>query len=108
MSDDWNNCVMVIILFIILFIYYSYLKTILELKRDWVNFKCNPLYMLFSSFKKPKSKENSNNFQRCVKQVFNDTYTETDVQTSIANSWANTTSGLAAGQNIENNANPII
>ena len=102
MSDDWNNCVMVFILFIILFIYYNYLKTILELKRDWRNFKCNPLYMLFSSFKKPKSKENSDNFQRCVKKVFNDTYTETDVQTNIASTWANRQSGSAATKFIDN------
>jgi hypothetical protein len=84
MSDDWNNCVMVIILFIIVFIYYSYLKTLLELKREWRNFKCNPIYMLMSSLIKPKKEENSSNFQRCVSEVFAKEYSQTDVNTIVA------------------------
>jgi hypothetical protein len=83
MSDDWNNCIMVIILFIILFIYYGYLKTLLELKRDWRNFKCNPLYMLFSSLGKPKNKKHSENFKRCVNEVFDSKYSVTDVNSAM-------------------------
>jgi len=79
MSDDWNNCVMVIILFILTFMYYTYLKTILELKRDWRNFKCNPIYMLFSSLTKPKDSKHGNNVERCVRSVFDSTYNQTDV-----------------------------
>ena len=79
MSDDWNNCVMVIILFIITFLYYGYLKTVLELKRDWRNFKCNPLYMLFSSFNNSTNSKHSNNFERCVKGVIDSKYNETDI-----------------------------
>lgn len=84
MSDDWNNCVMVIILFIIVFIYYSYLKTLLEIKREWRNFKCNPIYMLMSSLIKPKKEEHNSNFQRCVSEVFAKEYSQTDVNTIVA------------------------
>jgi hypothetical protein len=84
MSDDWNNCVMVIILFIILFVYYSYLKTLLELKRDWRNFKCNPLYMLLSSLGQPKDQKHSNNFKSCVSDVFAKTYNLSDVNAITA------------------------
>jgi len=79
MSDDWNNFVMVIILFILVFVYYGYLSTLLELKRDWRNFKCNPLYMFFSTLGKPKSQQNSDNFKRCVNDIFAEKYNQTDV-----------------------------
>ena len=78
MSEDWNNCVMVILLFIVVFIYYSYLKTLLELKREWRNFKCNPIYMLFSSLGKPKSPANSDNVERCIKSVFDTNYNQAE------------------------------
>jgi hypothetical protein len=78
MSEDWNNCIMVILLFIVVFIYYSYLKTLLELKRDWRNFKCNPIYMLFSSLGKPKKQSNTDNVERCIKSVFDEKYNQAD------------------------------
>lgn len=84
MSDDWNNCVMVIILFILTFIYYSYLKTLLELKRDWRNFKCNPIYMFMSSLGKPKDNKHSANFKRCVSEVFAQQYSQSDVNAIVA------------------------
>ncbi len=79
MSDDWNNCALVIVLFIITFFYYNYLKSILELKRDWRNFKCNPIYMFFSSLNNPKNNKHGNNFERCVKSVIDSKYTATDL-----------------------------
>ena len=89
MSDDWNNCVMVILLFILLFVYYTYLKTIIRLKRDWANYKCNPIYMLVSSLKNPTDNKHSDNFQTCVKKVFEDTYSPSDVEINLAQSWIN-------------------
>ena len=84
MSEDWNNCIMVILLFIVVFIYYSYLKTLLELKRDWTNFKCNPIYMLFSSLGKPKRPENNDNVERCIKSVFDTQYNQTEANLTLA------------------------
>ena len=84
MSEDWNNCVMVILLFILTFIYYSYLKNLLELKRDWSNFKCNPLYMFFSSFWKPKNVSHNDNVERCIKKVFDANYNQAEADVITA------------------------
>lgn len=68
MNDDWNGFVGVILLLTVLFLLLNYFKLMAIALQDWVNLKCNPLYMLISSINQDEGIA-TNNFKNCVNNM---------------------------------------
>jgi hypothetical protein len=68
MNLDWNNFIVVsFLLFLMIMLSYYMINTAL-VEKDWVNLKCNPLYMLLSSITMDNNKATTN-FKNCVNNV---------------------------------------
>ena len=67
MSDDWNGFIGVLILLSFMIIYCKYLQIIAISEKEWINLKCNPLFMIFQSIGDEEA--SLKNFKSCVKQL---------------------------------------
>jgi hypothetical protein len=50
MNDDWSLFIVVTTMLLAMIYLCTYLQNIAVLRKDWVNLKCNPIYMLANSF----------------------------------------------------------
>jgi len=50
MNDDWSLFIVVTTMLLAMIYLCIYLQNIAVLRKDWVNLKCNPIYMLANSF----------------------------------------------------------
>jgi hypothetical protein len=68
MNTDWNHFVAVIILFGLMYLLCNYMQNLALANKDWVNLKCNPLYMVITSISEQHD-ESLKNFKNCVNNV---------------------------------------
>ena len=68
MNDDWALFMAVSFLMAVMLTLCIYLQNWALAKQDWVNLKCNPLYMFIHSIG-VDNKTSISNFQSCVKQM---------------------------------------
>jgi len=68
MNSDWNHFVVVILVFAFMYFLCNYMQNLALASKDWVNLKCNPLYMVISSMSQPND-EALHNFKNCVNNV---------------------------------------
>ena len=68
MNDDWALFIPVIVLMTLMIMLCYYLQNWAVAQKDWVNLKCNPLYMLINSIS-TDNKTALTDFNACVKQV---------------------------------------
>ena len=68
MNSDWNTFVAVILLFGLMLLLCNYMQSYSLVTKDWVNLKCNPLYMVISSIGSPNN-ESLQDFKNCVNNV---------------------------------------
>ena len=68
MDSDWNSFIAVSILLALMIVLANYMQNAALVEKDWVNLKCNPLYMLMSSLTQDNETSLSN-FKKCVNNV---------------------------------------
>jgi len=68
MDSDWNSFITVSILLALMILLANYMQNAALVEKDWVNLKCNPLYMLISSLTQDNETSLSN-FKKCVNNV---------------------------------------
>jgi len=68
MDSDWNSFITVSILLALMIVLANYMQNAALVEKDWVNLKCNPLYMLISSLTQDNETSLSN-FKKCVNNV---------------------------------------
>ena len=68
MNDDWASFIFVSLLLGCMLYLCIYLQNLAQVKKDWVNLKCNPLYMLINSLT-DDNESSIGNFKNCVNNV---------------------------------------
>ena len=68
MNTDWNHFIVVSVLLTGMILLCNYMQNMAIVEKDWVNLKCNPLYMLLSSITENNS-DATTNFKKCVNNV---------------------------------------
>jgi hypothetical protein len=68
MDSDWNSFITVSILLALMIVLANYMQNAALVEKDWVNLKCNPLYMLISSLTQDNETSLAN-FKKCVNNV---------------------------------------
>jgi len=68
MNDDWNLFIVVTTMLLIMIYLCVYVQNMAVLRKDWVNLKCNPVYMLANSFTSDNDTA-IDNFKNCINNV---------------------------------------
>ncbi len=68
MSSDTSDRNIVIFMFLFFYIYLAYIRTQIDIMKDWKEIRCNPLYLFISSYVVSNDKSISN-FEKCVNQM---------------------------------------
>jgi len=68
MNDDWALFIPVIVLMTMMLMLCLYLQNWALVQKDWVDLKCNPLYMFINSLSSD-NKTSITDFNACVKKV---------------------------------------
>jgi hypothetical protein len=68
MNDDWSMFISVTILMLLMIYLCLYLQNAALVEKEWVNLKCNPLYMFVKSIS-DDNQSSIDNFKNCVINV---------------------------------------
>jgi len=68
MNSDWNYFIVVSFLLFLMIMLCNYMINMALVNKDWVNLKCNPLYMLLFSISQNNDKS-ADMFKNCVNNV---------------------------------------
>ena len=68
MNDDWTLFIIVTSMLLAMIYLCVYVQNMAVLRKDWVNLKCNPIYMLTNSFASDNDTA-IDNFKNCVNNV---------------------------------------
>jgi len=68
MNDDWTRFMVVTAMLLMMIYLCVYVQNMALVQKDWVNLKCNPVYMLVNSITSD-SKTAADNFKNCVNNV---------------------------------------
>jgi hypothetical protein len=69
MEDDSLSGGLFIILYIMFILYLKYIENLTEVRSDFANFKCNPLYLLADSIFENDIQLSTSKFEGCVKKI---------------------------------------
>lgn len=68
MNDDWSLFIVVSTMLLAMIYLCTYVQNMAVLKKDWVNLKCNPIYMLINSFSVDDDSA-IDDFKNCINKV---------------------------------------
>jgi hypothetical protein len=68
MNDDWTLFIVVTTMLFAMIYLCRYVQNMAVMKKDWVNLKCNPLFMLIKSFSTDRDSA-IDNFKNCINNV---------------------------------------